>query len=124
MKLDPIKDVKIDVTNIVEEFSQLPLLMYRYSELYEEARAAAAFAKLKVSEVEAQEYIKIKTSGDKVTEAHAKALVDVSPKVLDAQREAVNLQKDSNTYNGVLESLKCKLQALITIGAHQRAENK
>jgi hypothetical protein len=124
VRLNPIENLKVDATNINEEFSQLPLLIYRYTEMWESARETASLLEAAVEEAEGEEYVRIKSEGEKVTEAHLKALIQVSKKVKAAREAYLSAKKDAGTLFGVLEGLRSKKDALVTIGANQRAEQK
>ena len=124
MKLNPIENLKVDASNSSEEFSQLPLLIYRYNEMFEQAREKATLAELSVKEVQGEEYIRIKTEGEKVTEAHMNALLQTSKKVRSAKEEHAAAEKDAGTLKGILEGLRAKKDAMVTIAANTRAEQK
>lgn len=122
--MNPLEDLKVDVTNINEEFSKIGLLLYRYTEVWEAAREKEGLLKHALEEAEGSEYIRFKTEGEKVTVDHLKALVQTSKKVKEATESYLAAKRDSGTLYGVIDGLRKKADALVTIGANIRAENK
>lgn len=124
LELDPGKDLKVDMHDLSNDFSRIPLFFYRYGLAYQEAKEKASLLEAQVKEVQGAEYLRIKSEGEKVTEAHMTALLQVSKAVKFAKEQFFAAEKDAGTLRSILDALSAKKESLITIAANNRAENK
>jgi hypothetical protein len=125
MRLDPVTDTAtIDAADLSEEIRTMPPKIYRYNQMWADAHKTAQRLERTVSEVKAEEYLRLRQEESKVTEAHMKALIDVSKKVAAAYDAWLEAERDANTLKGVLESLRARKDSLVTLSANQRAEQK
>lgn len=122
--LDPEVDLLVDVHNTSADFARLPLLSYRYGLQYEAAKRTASMLEAEIKEVQGAEYLRIKSEGEKVTEAHMTALLQVSKKVKEAKTASFKAEEDAGTLLNILKSLDKKKDALVAISANNRSENK
>lgn len=122
--LNPELDLTVDAHEVSAEFARLPLLIYRYSLQYVEAKKLADMAEAYIKEAQGQEYLNIKAGTEKVTEAHLTALIAVSKSVKAAKAAHAQAEADADTIKSILEALRAKKDALVSIGAAQRAEMK
>lgn len=122
--LDPERNLAVSVEDTTGDFAELPLLTYRWNLKWAEAKERASLLELAVEEAEGAEYVRIKGQAEKVTEAHLKALIQTSPKVKAANEAWLAAKRDAETIFGALEGLRRKADALTSISANIRAENR
>lgn len=124
MKLDPNKDIKIDVNDLNSEFRQFPVLLYRYVERAKVAQNDYDDLKEGLKEARSREYVRIKTESGKITEKNLEALIDTSELVLTAKKEMLNAKRVSDSLNAFLEGMRSKKDCMISISANMRAEDR
>jgi hypothetical protein len=122
MKLNPEKDLDIDVTDLTSEFKKMSLLLFRYYE--KKADAEREYDKLKQTneEIRARVYRDLRTSGEKHTEKSLEAAIDCNDDVLKIHDMMLDAKRDLATWVGAVESLKAKRDMLIQLGADARKE--
>lgn len=127
---DKIKEVmeatSIDPLLLEEEFAGIASKLAYFNEQYADAYRNMLLAKARYERTEAQRSLEIRESlddgGKKPTEATIRAHVDTDDKVIAARLHLVECESDKVRLGGVLDALRAKKDALISIGAHIRAE--
>lgn len=118
--------VSINPLALTDEFTKIPSYLARYNELYADALRAHLLAKVKVDRAFAACYISERAAaeeaGDKITEALIKTRVENNETYHAAQDHSVVCESEKARLWGVLDALRAKRDALISLGAHLRAE--
>jgi hypothetical protein len=118
--------VAIDPLALTDEFTKIPSHLARYNELYADALRLHLSAKVKVDRAYAASYIRCRAeaeeTGAKTTEGMIKSMVDNDPTYHAAQDHSVVCEAEKARLWGVLDALRAKRDALISLGAHLRAE--
>lgn len=122
MKLDPLKDLEVDVKDLTSEFKKLSLLLFRY--YVEKADAEREYDRIKstLKEIRASVYKQLKTSGEKHTEKSLEAEIDTNADVIKVQDLLLDAGRNLATWIGAVDSMKAKKDCLIQLGADRRAE--
>jgi len=115
-------DRNIDLARLDDELVKLPSLVFHYGELKAEADFEYDTLKAKHEEVRSEEYVKLKSSGEKITEAHIKALIDVSISVLNIKSKMLDAKRNSDTLKNYMESLRHKSSMLVQLSANKRKD--
>lgn len=116
--------VSIDPLNLEAEFADIPARLAEYNEKYAVAFRRHLAAKHLVERTHSTVYLRKReeASGERVTEALLTARVEVDEEYIDAQQTAAIAESNKVRLWGVLDALRAKRDALISIGAHARAE--
>lgn len=118
--------VSIEPMALDEEFSKIPSLLASFNEQYADAYRKHLVAKHGVDRSYAACYLRhreeAEARGEKVTEGLLKARVDADEQYHAAQDRAISAEVEKLRLWGVLDALRAKRDALISIGAHLRAE--
>jgi hypothetical protein len=122
IELNPDTDNMIDATDLGTEFREFPPKLFRYSEKKSDAERDHDLAKNRYEEVRAQVYLEIKRGGEKVTEKHLDALIEVDVRVQGAFVTMVQAKRDLETLKNFVDSLRAKKDMLIQLGADARKE--
>ncbi len=122
MKLNPEKDLDIDVKDLTSEFKKLSLLLFRYYEKKAEAEREYDKFKQTYEEIRARVYRELKVSGEKHTEKSLEAAIDANEDVLSIQNMMLDAKRDLGTWIGAVESMKAKQNMLIQLGSDRRKE--
>lgn len=123
MELNPEKDIEINVARLDEEFTRLPLLLFRYSEARAESGEQADLAEARYKEARSKCYVEIVRNADKKPSDKAiEAEIDTNPEVLELKREYYKVKRDFETIKGFVESLRAKKDMLIQCGSDRRKE--
>ena len=132
MELEPYLDecLSLEPEAISEEFARLPADFARWNELYAQAHYAHSAADLAVRRARARVALRVRRDAPlyastykcKVTEGSLADIVACDPEVCAAEDARARADRDRNRIRGILVALKAKDSALVTIGAHQRAE--
>jgi len=124
MKLDPNKDILIDMDNLNEDFRKHPLLFYRYSQKYAILSRKHDDLKENMKQIRSMEYVRIKREIGKISDKNTEAEVDVSELVIASRNEMLEARQEMDILKGFVEALRMKKDAMIQISANQRAEDK
>lgn len=120
--------VEIDPLNLNSEFIKVPAHLARYGEMYAEALREHLTAKHTLSRVYASCYLKHKLSaaenGERVTEPMIKARAECDTAYRVALDRAIAAEVEKARLGSAVEALRKKCDALISLGAHVRAELK
>ena len=116
------KDNLIDLPNLRDEFRRMPIIQYRYSEAKSDAERDYDGDKARYEEMKSQVYVELKTSGEKYTENHLKAAIEIDPRVVDLKKKMLDSKRTYNTLKNYTESLSTKKDMLIQLGADMRKE--
>ncbi len=123
MEINPEEDLKINVSNLGEEFRRFSLVLYRYSQHRAKIDSMRDLAKAKLKEIRAETRKRIKLDKtEKWTENSLEAEIDTDPAVMDAQRSFIRAEHDASTWSGAVESMRAKKDCLIQLGADARKE--
>jgi hypothetical protein len=118
--------VAIDPLLLEEEFSGIGSRLAYWNEQYAESFRQFLRAKANYDRTEATRYLAIReeldNGGKKPTEATVKANVEVDDEVVTARLRLVDCEAEKVRLWGVLDALRAKKDALISLGAHIRAE--
>lgn len=116
--------VAIDPLNLEAEFVDVPARLAEYNELYARAFQRHLACKHLVERTHALVYLRKReeASGERVTEALLTARVETDEEYVEALRVATIAEANKVRLWGVLDALRAKKDALISIGAHARAE--
>lgn len=124
MKLNPEKDLEIDVSDLTSEFKKLSLLLFRYSKQKAESEREHDSLKATLKELRARVYKEVRASGDKHTEKSLEAEIDTNDDVIRVQQLVIDAYADYNTWQGAVDSMKAKKDCLIQLGADSRVERR
>lgn len=118
---------RIEPLALEEEFVRLPGDLAYYSGMYADAYESWLKAKLQRETRYARAYQERKsfllsTSKGRVTEAEVESEVAQDPDYLEAKAEEIACESEKVRLGGIVDAVKTKRDALISIGAHQRAE--
>lgn len=113
---------EVDPMLLEEHFAQLPGDLARYNELYAQAFHRLLQAKSAVDREWARIYLETRETSEKMTEATLKAHVEVSEDYQAVRAVVIDAEIDKIRLGGILEAIRAKKDALISIGAHIRAE--
>jgi hypothetical protein len=123
MELNPEVDLSIDIGNLTQEFRNLPILLYRYSQQRAKVEAQRDMAKATLKEVKAVVYKRIKSDNSaKHTEKSMEAEIDTDEAVKKANGTLVRAEHDATTWAGAVDSMKAKKDVLIQLGSDRRKE--
>lgn len=118
--------VSVDPLALDDEFAKIPSLLARFNEQYADAYRKHLLSKHRVDRAFAACYLKhrgeAEERGEKITEGLLKARVDDDEAFHAAQDVAVAAEVEKLRLWGVLDALRAKRDALISLGAHMRAE--
>lgn len=120
--------VMIEPEALEEEFVRMPADLARWNQLYAEALGRHMEAKAKVDRVYARTFIKLKgaasddDSPKRRTETDIKSAVELDVGYRAAQDELVTALVEKTRLYGVVDAIRAKRDALISIGAGRRAE--
>ena len=112
----------IDPLLIEEHFSRLPGDLARYNELYAQALRKHLRAKRTLDKEWARIYLETREGGEKMSEATLKARVEIDDDYQAARMAAIEAEVDKARIGGIVEAIRAKKDALISIGAGIRAE--
>ena len=121
----------LDPRAVSQEFANLPSHYARWNEVYARLTRALGFAQAKVRRVRAEARfrvkgglrLKAKAAGDKApTVDDFEAAIHLDPAVVAIEDDVVILDAERTRVRGILSALGRKSDALVTIGANQRAE--
>jgi hypothetical protein len=119
--------VSIEPLLLEEEFSSIPAHLARYNHLYAQAYETFLLAKAAYDQTYSGASIKIREDATedgkkKPTEGTINALIEVDDDVIEARLRMIKAEVEKVRLWGVLDALRAKKDALISIGAHIRAE--
>jgi len=121
-----LDQMRINPLALDEGFTKIAVQLATHNERYYEALKAHLAAKAELDRVWATLYLSIREelneAGEKVTEAMLKAKVDAHADYFDARMRAVAAEAEKARLWGVLDALRAKKDALISLGANARAE--
>lgn len=122
---------RIEPMALSEELARGPADFARWNEHYAAATEEFLAAKLAVARVRARRALFLRKNrkwiiadnpGVSVTEGLIADLVTVDPEVIAAEDRLVTAERDRGRVRGILTALGRKAEALVSIGAHLRAE--
>lgn len=117
---------QIDPLALDDGFTKIAAQLATFNERYYSALRKHLAAKATVDRKWAQLYIAIREemndAGEKVTEAQLKAQIEAHDDYFHARMVAVDAEADKARLWGVLDALRAKKDALISLGANARAE--
>ncbi len=122
--------VALEPIALSEEFARLPADYARWNELLAEAYHAYLVAALNTRRVRARATLAIRREPAvyaalyrcKITEGTIADIVALDRDVREAEDAEAAADRDRSRVRGVLSAMSRKSEALVTIGAHQRAE--
>jgi hypothetical protein len=121
-----MKAVSVEPLLLEEEFASLPALLARYNEMYSQAYGTFLTAKATYDQVWSGAMLRYREDTDdtkkRPTVDAIKAMVDVDDDVIAAKLAVIEAEVEKVRLWGVLDALRCKKDALVSIGAHIRAE--
>jgi hypothetical protein len=121
-----LEATRIDPLALDDGFVKIASLLATYNERYYEALKTHLVAKAKVDRVYAQTYLSTREElnevGEKATEAMIKSHVEANDNYFQARMAAVEAEAEKARLWGVLDALRAKKDALISLGANARAE--
>ena len=124
MKLDPVKDVKIDFSNIQEEFLRQSELVAAYGYLCSVAESQEKQVEYQLERVYAvldhQTRSDFEASGVKSTETKIRNTIITNPEYQELKLDLIEARKQKQLFKATCNALNHKLQALINAGADQR----
>lgn len=115
-------DNRINPTSLTDEFREFSPTLYSYLEAKAEAKSIFENLKSAYEEASAEQYLAIKSSGEKVTEKHVEALLETNPGLKVKKLEMLKAKRDLDTVENYVESLRAKKDMLIQMGADARKE--
>jgi len=121
--IDLVSDTYIDPDNITAEYSKQPALLAWYGVIYQQANNAYEKSKteLEIFEAKACNEARQLCEG-KVTETYVKQLVMADEEYISRRHQVDALRAQAELTRRAFESIKEKGSALISLGAHIRAE--
>jgi hypothetical protein len=123
--LDPNVDVAVDVDDINNELARISALLYRYGILLNEASKASSLLEAKLKATKGDRLLEIKRDPSlKTTEATAEAMVNVTPRVIEALELYQEKKREAGDLDSILSALRAKKDTLITLSYNLRSENK
>lgn len=128
-KIDRFKKyLKIDNSNINDEMSKLPMLIYNYglkSKIVKDKLEDLELElEVKESTIAAQSRVKYKNAKNLLSETHIKDLVKSNPQLIEIKEEIKDLNKTYRLVKLKISSLKVKSEMLVNIGHNIREEKK
>lgn len=121
-----LEAVEVDPLALDEEFKTIASRIATFNERYSRALRRHLLAKIEVDRAYAATYLTLREeaneAGDKVTEALLKSQVEQDPRYIKARTDGVEAEVEKVRLYGVLESLRAKKDAIISLGANMRAE--
>lgn len=121
---DPVKDLKIDTTNLAEELQHYPSIRFFYAENRADSEAEYDQLKAEYEEVKDEIYLALKASGEKMTEAHIEAKVNTDAAVKEAKQNVIRVKRDLESHKNYCDCFKDKKDVLIQLNVDQRKENE
>lgn len=114
---------QVDPLQLKKEFVEIASLLATFNEQYAEALRKHLRAKRRKEETYARVYLeKRETTEEKLTEGMLKAMVESDEEYEMACRWAIDAEIEKVRAGGRCEALRAKKDALISLGAHVRAE--
>jgi len=127
-KLDPAKDMRLDRSNLNEEFTRQAGLAASYGYVYAEAEAEASSLEFKLArvhaEVDKEVRINLFKEGSKATEKIVENLVIMDERYIETKEELIEARKNKRVLKAACDALDHKLQALINAGATDRKNHE
>lgn len=123
--------VGVDPAAISQEFATLPSHYARWNEVYARFTRALGFAQAKARRVRAEARFRVKAGlklrakaeGERAPNADdIEACIHLDKAVMAAEDDVIVLDAERTRVRGILTALGRKSDALVTIGANQRAE--
>ena len=122
--LDPVNDVKIDYSNLQEEFYKQSELVAAYGYLASVAECEEKQLEYKLERVYAvldhQTRVEFEAAGVRTTETKLKNTIITNPEYQEFKLELLEARKQKQLFKATCNALNHKLQALINAGADQR----
>lgn len=123
--IDLVADTYIDPDNITVEFSKQPALLAWYGVMWQQANNVYEKAKTEFDIFEAKACCEVRKLIDekaKVTETYIKQLVTADDDYAEKRRALDALHAQADLARRAFDAIKEKGSALISLGAHIRAE--
>jgi len=124
MELNPVIDVKIDYSNLQEEFFRQSELVAAYGYLCAVAESQEKQIEYQLERVYAvldhQTRSDFEAAGVKSTETKLKNTIVTNPDYQEIRLELIESRKQKQLFKATCNALNHKLQALINAGADQR----
>lgn len=121
-----LEAVSMDPLDLEAEFKRIPALLAQYNEEYAVALRRWLRAKAEVDRTHARLYLEAREiaeeMGEKTTEGSLKATIESKQAYIDAVDARISSEAQKVRVGGILDALSAKKDALISIGAHMRAE--
>lgn len=115
--------VQIDPLLLKDEFAKLPGQLAHYNELFAQALRKYLRAERRRKETFARLYLEKRESAEeKLSEGMIKAMVESDEEYEQACLHEIDTEVDKAKLWGICEAIRAKKDALISIGAHVRAE--
>jgi uncharacterized protein YlaN (UPF0358 family) len=123
-ELNPIEDVKIDHSDLHNEFIRQPELTAAYGFLMAEAEREEKLVEFQLDRLYAvldkQVRVEFEQSGEKTTETKIRNSVITHPEYQRVKLELIEAHKNKQLFKATCNALSHKLQALINAGADHR----
>lgn len=118
--------VNVEPLQIQEEFVRVPRDLAYWNQRYADAYEAFLRAKVELERTEGMRRLHIRAqledAGVKITEALVDAKLSVDEEVYTAKVTLLEAEAAKVRLNGTLDAVRSKRDALVSIGAHIRAE--
>jgi len=126
---DPVEDVtRVDVTALDNDFTQLPAQIAHTTERYAAALGRLMRAETHRKQVEAELFLEFKKTplegGKYPSEEICKAMVRQHPRFHSAQEQEIDTEVARVRLHGLVEALRAKRDALVSLGAGQRLDKQ
>ena len=124
LKLDPVNDVKIDYSDLQEEFFKQSELVAAYGYLTSVAECEEKQLEYQLERVYAvldhQTRVEFEAAGIRSTETKLKNTIITNSEYQELKLELLEAKKQKQLFKATCNALNHKLQALINAGADQR----
>lgn len=118
-----VKDaVEIEPLALQEEFIRVPSDLAHWNERYAHTLRSYLLAKAEVKELEARLSLEYRETLEKPTERAIETSVDADSRMVEARLRLIEAEVAKVRTDGVLEAIRAKRDALVSLGAHIRAE--
>lgn len=118
--------VRIEPTLIQEEFVRIPMDLSYWNERYAQAQEAWLMAKLQRDRTHGSAdqriRLRLQDEGLKVTESLVQSYLETDEEMYEANVEVIRTEVEKIRVYGILDAIRSKKDALISIGAHIRSE--
>ena len=119
MKLNPEKDIDIDVNNLSKEFRTIGPKIYRYTKEKASLQEEMDMLEIDLKVAKSKAYGKL---GSDYKETEKKHEIELDKDVISIQKSIAEVRRDIETVRGYIDGLKANKDMLVQLGADQRKE--